>query len=166
LTFTNSNILEFQASHIFTYLREQMYCVKVNNVMFQICWRILLIFYNFICLFRWRLLLIPLANLLVFINSKYYFNFPQVQLLLSHCSLCTTPLHKQDHTFGLLSAQLGSLPLSCLWTFCCGVNCWRWTALNDVFITELKVIFFVYLNRTGIDSCTLVQWRPWVSWGS
>jgi hypothetical protein len=36
--------------------------------------------------------------------------YVQVQLLLSLCCLCTSPLHKQDATFGLLSVDLRYSP--------------------------------------------------------
>ena len=38
------------------------------------------------------------------------FMYVQVQLLFSKCSLCTSPLHKPDHTFGLLSTDLRNSP--------------------------------------------------------
>jgi len=38
------------------------------------------------------------------------FMFVQVDLLISQCSLWTSPLHKPDSTFGLLSADLRRSP--------------------------------------------------------
>jgi hypothetical protein len=96
-------------------------------------------------------------------RNTFSSNFPTVQLSLSPCSLCTSPLNKSDHTFGLLSADLRNSPHtlhSCLWSVCCRLDCWMWTVQKGVFESEIEVRICVDLSGAGIDNCTVVQRWP------
>ena len=76
----------------------------------------------------WLFLFVPLPIFLLFTHQYIFFQFPTVQLLLSHCSLCTSPLNKPDHTFGLPSAvcrstQFATYITERLWAGLLSVSC-------------------------------------------
>ena len=90
------------ASRILLYTHGRIYCLNTNNTTLLTCWRILLIFYNFMSFFGCGHFSLFLC-LFCFCSYTNTFSsdFPQVQLLPSQCSLCTSPLNKPNHTFGL-----------------------------------------------------------------